>query len=466
MIPIPFATRTYVNRSLPVSAQNLVNLYPEQQQQDAKNPVVLHRTPGKLLVATVGTGPIRGQVKMGGLDYVVSGNELYGGDRDGSYTLIGRVTGSPDLVSMSENGTDISIVTGISAYTYSLSDGLVEVSDTDFKNAFTNDYLDGFFIYDKAGTGEWFISNLLSGQIFDSTDNSTTYSNSDNVLAVKTINGQVYVFGERSIEVYYNSGAADFPFARINELTQEIGTASRYSIQEIDDVVYFLGNDLEIYRFYSGNLEALSDPAISNQINNLTKPTHCEAWSYKEGSHRFYCLNFPTDSVTLCYDIFTSTWHKRSYFTNGLHKQDRVRTHLYCYNKHLVGDRESGNIYELDDTVYTDNGGTIVWEAVSPPIHKDGELLFMSEALIEFEQGVGIETGQGSNPQVQLAISENAKTWTDLGFRSIGKIGEYDWASRWTRLGSFYTRVFKLSGSSPVKTVIIRMLGRIGSVAS
>ncbi len=78
MPPVQFAIQSYESRTLPLSAQQLVNLYAEAPPQDAKSQVVLYGTPGiKTFCDNLGDGPIRGMHVMDGLLYVMSGNILY-----------------------------------------------------------------------------------------------------------------------------------------------------------------------------------------------------------------------------------------------------------------------------------------------------------------------------------------------------------------------------------------------------
>jgi hypothetical protein len=74
---IPFAVESYSSRSLPVSAQRVVNCYAEKEPPDAKTQVAVFGSPGMTRFATCGTGPVRGFTFMNGVAYVVSGQRLY-----------------------------------------------------------------------------------------------------------------------------------------------------------------------------------------------------------------------------------------------------------------------------------------------------------------------------------------------------------------------------------------------------
>ena len=78
MPQVQFAINSYKSRALPLSAQQVVNLFAQSSPKDAKSPVVLHGAPGiKTFCDNLGDGPIRGMHVMDGVLYVMSGCELF-----------------------------------------------------------------------------------------------------------------------------------------------------------------------------------------------------------------------------------------------------------------------------------------------------------------------------------------------------------------------------------------------------
>ena len=79
------------------------------------------------------------------------------------------------------------------------------------------------------------------------------------------------------------------------------------------------------------------------------------------------------------------------------------------------------------------------------------------------ETGVGLSSGQGSDPQVCLRVSDDlGRTWSNEKWRSLGAQGAYRTRVRWNRLGQARDRVFELSGSDPVRTTLIDLNVGIG----
>ena len=143
MTSLPLGGRFYRSDSLPISAQEAVNLYQNIPQTTDANRVNLFPTPGITSETTAGTGVInRGGHVFQGVPYIVNGNDLYRIDRStdafgvDTYTTI-RVNGATTLpgtgrVIMSDNGAEggqICIVlpdqtNKFNAYNFTISGGL------------------------------------------------------------------------------------------------------------------------------------------------------------------------------------------------------------------------------------------------------------------------------------------------------------------------------------------------------
>src|SRR5436190_14644654 len=117
MARVPLTGGAYLAHSVIASAQRSVNLFSEPMAEAQGEPgkAANYPTPGTVLLATIGTGPIRGirQCTTGGV-YVVSGSEVYAINvSTWTGTLLGAITpGLRTPVSMADNGLDLVIVDG------------------------------------------------------------------------------------------------------------------------------------------------------------------------------------------------------------------------------------------------------------------------------------------------------------------------------------------------------------------
>jgi hypothetical protein len=462
MAQIAFSTQSYLHRSLPVSAQRCVNLYSEAQPQDAKTPVALLGTPGLVSFATPGSGPIRGLATMDGLLYAVSGAGVYKIASDGTATLLGSMSTSTGTVSMDASASQLVIVTNPAAYV-ATSSTLTQITDPDFPSAATVSYLDGYHVFTRPDTQTFFISDLLNALSLDSLDFASAESAPDDLLRVLVDHREVWLFGERSTEVWVNTGAAVFPFERQPGSILERGTAAAFSPAKMDNSVYWLGDDRIIYRAEGYSPRRVSTHAIEQAISGYATVSDAFAFTYSQDGHHFYVLTFPTALATWVFDVATGLWHERDSRASDVSiGRWRASSYAYAYGKHLVGDYSAGVVWEMDSDIYTEGTEDLVRTACSPPIHADGARAFMSRLELDMETGVGLSSGQGSDPQAMLSWSDDGgRTWTSeawapLGTNvSLGGIGVYRTRVKWQRLGTFRQRVLKVSISDPVRVTIL-----------
>lgn len=122
----------------------------------------------------------------------------------------------------------------------------------------------------------------------------------------------------------------------------------------------------------------------------------------------------------------------------------------------MAADYENGNIYNIDENAYTDNGAMIVSELQTKHVFSNLERYTISELQVDLEAGVGLASGQGEDPQIILQVSKDGgHTWGNEMWRSMGRIGEYKTRTKWNRLGQSRDWVFRLRISDPVKRVLL-----------
>lgn len=461
---IPFGVNSYKSQSLPVSAQRLVNMYAEKQPPDAKTDVAVFGHPGILTFATCGIGPaIRGMHKMGGVAYIVSGQRLYSVTSGGVATDLGGNISGTAPVSMDDNGSQLVIVNGTNGYLYSSTLGFTLISDADFNAAETVQFFDQRFLLDWKNTNKFFASDSLDGTSYGALVFASAETRPDNVKAVVLLKQVLLVFGESSIEPWQDIGAANFPFERVPGVVIERGLAAPRATAKEDNTVFFLGEDRRFYRLDGFTPIGVSTPAIEAEWQGYSIVSDCYCFSYSWAGHKFIVVTFPTANKSWVLDIQTSLWHERESLDLNGRSLGRWLGNcaLDCYDKILIGDAYSGKIGYLSASTYNEFGLNTQGLVTSPPVHSDRKRLFISRLELDIEAGVGITTGQGSNPEWMLRISKDGgRTYTNRQiWRSAGAIGQYRTRLRWLRLGQARERVFELTTSDPVKRTIIAAHG-------
>jgi hypothetical protein len=310
------------------------------------------------------------------------------------------------------------------------------------------------------------ITQLLDGTSIDPLDFASTEGSPDGLVAVLSNFREIWAFGTNSIEVWYDTGASDFPLQRIQGAFNELGCAAPFSIAKVDNGLFWLGRDRRgqgiVYQANGYSGQRISTHAVEWQIQQYANLSDAIAYTYQQDGHSFYVLIFPSANTTWVYDLATQAWHERAGFTDGAFTRHRSNCQMAFNNEVVVGDFENGNIYAFDLDDYSDNGQIQKWlrswRALGPG-KNDLNRTAQHSLQLDIESGVGLNLGQGSDPQVMLRWSDDGgHTWSNEHWSPIGKIGEYYKRVFWRRLGmtlKLRDRVYEVSMTDPVKVAIM-----------
>jgi hypothetical protein len=480
----------------------MVNLFPEIVPEAGKEPAFLNRAPGLKLLNTIGNGPIRGLWAFSSSDstaFVVSGTQLYKITTSYVATLIGTVAGTGP-VSLADNGTQLFIAANGPSYIYNnTTNAFGQITDPDFPGALTVCYLDGYFVFNEPNSQKLWITALLDGTSIDPLEFASTEGSPDGLVAVAANFREVWAFGTNSIEVWFDSGATDFPLQRIQGAFNELGCAAPYSVAKMDNGLFWLGRDRRgegiVYRANGYTGVRISTHAVEWQIQQYDDISDAIAYTYQQDGHSFYVLVFPSANTTWVYDAATQAWHERAGFADGSFTRHRGNCQMAFNNKVVIGDFENGNIYAFDLDDFSDNGSIQKWlrswralptgqnnlrrttqhmmqldcesgvglngyavsEAIRLQTENDNDLITEANDYLIAEQEAVVT--QGADPQVMLRFSDDGgHTWSNEHWKSMGKIGQYSKRVIWRRLGmttKLRDRVYEVSGTDPVKIAIM-----------
>lgn len=455
---------SYQMRSLNFDAQRCINLFPVRSESgSSKEEWALYGTPGLSLFEDLGAGPIRGGISCGnGRFFVLSNNTFYEISSAGVSTSIGTVNTNTSTVSMAENGLQVFIATGTSGYVFTFATNVfTEVTDLDFPGASYVTFQDGYFIVTPPNNqGKYYISSIYDGLTWDALDFATAESAPDGLKAPFSAYGQLFLFGEVTTEVWYNSGDVDFPYAAVSGGKMETGCISAFSLAKSDNSVFWLGQDQYgtgiVYRAQGYTPIRISTQAIEYILARVTNLSSVVGFCYQQEGHLFYILTGGDLPTSLVYDASTQLWHERAYLgSTGQYEQWRGIFQWFAFGKNLTGDRSDGKIYEIDLDVFTDNGQYIRRSRTFPHIQDESERFVINSLEVDFEGGVGLTSGQGVNPLVWLRLSKDGgHTWSNEYQAGIGALGNYKARAVWRRLGYQRDATFEVSVSDPVKVYI------------
>lgn len=461
--PVPLFGLGNKGKSSDVDAQGRVNLYAEIQSDPEKNIITLYPTPCISTFVNLGTTPFRGVYERGDVIYGVVSNKLYSINNAGVATVLGTLLSFSGRVSISDNGTQMIIVDGSRGYIYNFNTlAFVQISDPDFPGGDTVTFFNGRFVVNKPNSGQFYISALYDGLTWDALDFATAESDPDNCVRVMAEAGQLVVFGDRTTEFWGDSGAQDFPYARIGSAAIEWGLAARWSLSKFMDSLIFLRRNrlgqVQVAVQSGSNGTAVSTPEMDYIFSQYSAVSDATGFSYMLSGHPMYQINFPTANESWLYDGLTKAWSKVQYGNSGRH---RAEMQVQLLTKNYVTDYENGKLYRFQENVYTDDGAPVVREFVGKHISA-GDFTTFSALWIEMESGVGLQTGQGSNPQLMMQISrDGGREWGAEVWREIGAVGKYKARAVFNRLGSARDWLFRFRVTDPIKTVFVAAWGKV-----
>lgn len=442
----PFGTQAYQHRSLPLSAQEMVNAYLEPAAPTAKTYAAVVATYGIANFAAAGTGPIRGGIVANDLIYVVSGNSFCSIDAVGEVTVIGTIPGV-GACDLAASEATVMIVTANQGFYYNGAT-LQVISDPDFPGAEWVENFDGYYVIGAPNSGEFFISANRAPNSWDGLDFATAEKYPDNLVDGIADHGELILFGRESFEVWFDSGDPDFPLDRSSAGIGEVGLLSRGALAKIDNSVFFPGNDMVVYRLQGYIPQRVSTYAVEQAIESYADKT-CTAYSWSEAGHKFVAFSFAEG--TWVFDTSTNLWHKRK--SNGLPRW-RPRFTLRAFGKVIVGDYASNKLGYLSPDTHTQWGDVHRLEVTSPPLVTDNKRATNARLELVFETGVG--TIATPDPQVALQFSDNGGLdWSNEKWRSLGRIGNFKSRVVWNRVGQARDRVYRYHITDPVRRTLI-----------
>jgi len=450
-----FIGGAYKGRSVYQNAQTCVNLFPISDPT-GKNITALVGTPGLKIYAEYSiSAPVRALMHVDSVVYAVIGDTFVEVAADGTITDRGTVETSTGIVEWAYNGTQIMLVDGTYGYIYTISTStLTKITDADFPVPSSLTYQDGYFIVSKADSDEFFVSALYDGTTWDALDFASAESHPDAAVAIFSDHREVWIFGEKTIEVFYNSGNAAFPFERISGSIQEIGCGAAHSIAQGDNTLFWFDNRGFVVRATGYNHKIVSTRNIEYQWSQYAQTDDAYAICYTFQGHVWYQITFPSADATWVYDVATNEWHeRRSYKASGGNGRHRIFSYCWTGTKHLAGDFENGKIYEIDMDTYTENNEHILRERTAPVIANENLLITYNRFELDIEPGVGDLV---NDPAAMLSWSnDGGRTWSNEIWRTFGKVGEYFRRCVWHQLGMARNRVFRLRITDAYKVVIV-----------
>lgn len=460
VVDIPIVGQSYHLNDWAVDCQRTLNLYPQAVESgNTRSVSALLPTEGLVKRFDFGDGAVRGLYAVADIVLCICDQSLYK-IQNQEPVRVGDIIGD-GLVQFADNSIHVMMVTDGYCYQYTLGSGelsLIEIGDN-FMGAGSVTFLDSRFIWSVPNSGKIQWSNLLSTKS-TALSYATAESRSDNLVRVVACNGQLWLIGEKTTEIWNTTGSSDSPFIRQSGAYIPLGCMAKNSVAVFGASLIWLAQSehghCQIVMSQGYQAQRISNHAIEQEISGYARVDNAYAFSYQRDGHNFYVVSFPSAEKTWVFDSTTAMWHERSFFNWELSKHEHHLANCHCFNgEHWVGDRQRGLVYCLDDKADTDNDSIIVRERTTPCISPLGQRLIFDELQVFCQVGQKTDI----EPKILLDWSDDSgMTWSNDRVTTIGKlgkIGEFKKRVIFRRLGQSFNRVFRLRMTDRGRLVIL-----------
>jgi hypothetical protein len=325
---------------------------------------------------------------------------------------------------------------------------------------------DRFYINNKQGNSFHF-SKLLLGNVEFYTDVGALefYSSkvaSDPIVALAVVNGSLWIWGTRSLEMWREQNNQDDPLTYVGGSQTSIGCKAKYSVSVIGSYCFWLGSSdigSDVVYIGDGNSSKPISGDIHEQIIKCQDRANAVGWSYADGSHIFYILTFRNSNRTFCFDVETGLWHERlkrdilsgQWLAYQYQYACRVGDYLYC------GTAVTDTLCRLTKDRFLEfDGSQIVRQKITPTYYDDLYAIMIRDFVVDCNTGyTHLLQGQGSDPMILLEVSfDGGSSFGNVKPKSLGRQGEYKRQVKWNALGTGREVVFRLTLSDPISLTI------------
>ena len=353
------------------------------------------------------------------LMYVVIGSAFFsinivGGVAD--YTLLGTLATSSGDVFISENNNNEIVITDERfVYVYKFATTLNP--GTSFKQSnptnmsppagqfyapiTTPGYVSfqlGRIIIADLGTTNWYLSGINAATqwlVADSMTNNNAYIGAiglkpDTIQAAVPVPGagnNIALFGNTVMELWQYTGNAIFPYQRQSTFNIDYGTLNASSIAALDSYIVWISANEQggatIMKFNGGREESISTDGIDFKLANLTNPSNCTGFLFRQDGHLIYQFTFPDDNISLIYDFNTKLF---CYVSDENQNYHPARNVVFFQNDYYFVSLNDVNVYtfgtQFSNLQYSATNIQMMYRnRIPPPIRLPSQRMFIAKSL-------------------------------------------------------------------------------------
>lgn len=388
----------------------------------------------------------------------VGGGEVYKLTYTASTPVVTSLTsGTPLLntnepVSFTSDATNVYIANGGRIVYSPINGPAAYISDVDAPiTTQALAYLDGYILAID-GTNKFYWSEANAGENWQSLNFASQSGSPDLLVGLRVFNREIYLLGQKSVEVWENDGAT--PFARIPGGFIECGCSASNSVLVDENSIYWLDDNRRLVRFNGKNVERLST-RYDKEFQSLSHVADCVSMKMCMGGHVFFVFSFPRANRTFVYNQTVDDWSDFARWDYSQAEYNRWIANSYCYaqswGRHLIGRRDKLVVAELSRSFSTDDGDIIRLARTTGHIDfGTAQTKRSNELRFRAKRGDGLSSGV---PKLMVRYRLDNKEWSNLKELSLGAIGEYWSIIRDPRRCIFRTKQYEFSATDAVNIV-------------
>lgn len=448
---VPIIGGYYADQSRSWSVQDCLNWLPTNAEKEGtRTPGELKTPPGLrefvLTGASIPSSPVRGVYSCEGTLFAVIGTSLLKISTTGVATFIGTVTGT-DRVVMSDNqiagsGNELIVVNGSSGYVYNTNTStFTRITDAGYPGAINVVFLAGYLVQIEPARRFAFNSAPADALSYNTLDRFTSEVAPDLLVSMAVTNNELVLFSARTTEFFDATANAEQPL-RTKGITMSRGCGGRYTVANMDNTIYWLGDDGIFYKLTGYSPQRVSTRPVEQAITGLNWD-NAYAFVWENNGHKVCYWTFP-DGHTWGYDVSADEWHRRGSYGFDVWRANGM---TYWNGLWIAGDFQYGNLWIVDWDYYQEGTQNFISERTSGVWSSDQNRSLVSR--LELLMSVGQQSDDPDH-YVRLQYSDDGGyNWSNWAQEDLGATGEYQKRIVFTRLGSMRNRVWRVQCSSP-----------------
>jgi hypothetical protein len=434
MTAIPFPISSEPGLKPQEGAGRLFNCFAIKTELGARASVKWQRCAGLLELLD-----ITGHTHMRGAFYTASGLIVVMDERvyivtesAGTYsaTNLGALAGTlPVTIAANSAGTpNIACVTENGAFNLFVGSAPTSFADLDLPEPNSVSVLNNYLLF-TIGDGRIFATGVNDVSIA-SNSYTTAQSRPGGLLRGVAYRSEFFAFGPNGIDVYRDTASSPFPLSFNTFIPR--GLVGQFAVAGWEpgwqnDLIW-AADDFGVYRLDGYTPVPIAKEAVSRDIEGAVKAGDgnlLEASVYMQGLHAFWRLTYP-GNWTWEYNKTTGNWHERESYNRD---DCRGSTTVKAFDRWVSGDRETGTLFEISETTYTERLDPLAFRMRSGVGAAFPARLKIPRIDLDITAAVGVSGGSTTqiDPTVLIRWSQDGGySFGDWVQRKIGKEGEGD----------------------------------------